>query len=99
MNILNKLNGKQNFVSFNFKSLMNLFIQTQSTPNPNFLKFLPGKIVMKEGTMDFVAPRYTTISPLARKLFTVDGVTRVFYGKDYISISKKEDIDWGVLKP
>jgi NFU1 iron-sulfur cluster scaffold homolog, mitochondrial len=46
---------------------------------------------MEDGTMDFVAARYTHISPLAKKLFTVDGVNRVFYGKDYISISKTED--------
>lgn len=66
-----------------------LFIQTKITPNPNFLKFIPtGKIVMKSGTMDITAPKYATISPLAQKLFNIDGVTRVFYGADYVSIAK-----------
>ena len=46
--------------------------------------------------MDFVAARYAYVSPLAKKLFAIDGVTRVFYGKDHISISKKEDLDWSV---
>ncbi|KRX07180.1 NIF system FeS cluster assembly, NifU-like scaffold, N-terminal [Pseudocohnilembus persalinus] len=54
---------------------------------------------MESGTMDFVAPRFTHISPMARELFNVDGVTRVFYGKDYISISKVQDVSWGELKP
>ena len=60
---------------------------------------MPGQTVMKEGTMDFVAPRFTHVSPLARKLFNIDGVSRVFYGKDYISIAKKEEVDWGDIKP
>ena len=68
-----------------------LFIQTKTTPNPNFLKFVPaGKTVMKTGTMDIAAPRFASCSPLARKLFNIDGITRVFYGYDHISVSKKE---------
>jgi hypothetical protein len=63
------------------------------------MKFLPGQPVMRDGTMDFVSARFTHASPLARKLFTIDGVTRVFYGKDYISIAKKEESDWGTIKP
>ena len=47
--------------------------------------------------MDFVAVRYTHVSPLAKKLFSIDGINRVFYGRDYISISKKEDSDWNVF--
>eukprot|EP01015_Nassula_variabilis_P020064 TRINITY_DN3448_c0_g1_i9.p1 TRINITY_DN3448_c0_g1~~TRINITY_DN3448_c0_g1_i9.p1 ORF type:complete len:194 (+),score=45.04 TRINITY_DN3448_c0_g1_i9:65-646(+) len=74
--------------------------RTKTTPNPNFLKFIPnGKVVMEEGTMDFVAARYAHVSPLAKKLFTIDGVTRVFFGRDFVSISKKEDADWNTLKP
>lgn len=46
--------------------------------------------------MDFVAPRYAHVSPLAKKLFGIDGVNRVFYGKDHIAVSKKEDLDWEV---
>ena len=68
-----------------------LFIQTKTTPNPNFLKFLPtGKTVMKTGTLDIAAMRYATCSPLARKLFSLEGITRVFYGYDHISVAKKE---------
>lgn len=68
----------------------NIFIQTKTTPNPNFLKFIPsGKTVMKTGTMDIAASRYASCSPLARKLFNLDGITRVFYGYDHISVAKK----------
>ena len=64
------------------------------------MKFIPGgKIVMNDGTMDFVAARFTHVSPLARKLFNIDGINRVFYGKDFISIAKQETIDWGEIKP
>lgn len=81
-----------------------LFIRTNQTPNPSFLKFLPGRTIMEEGTMDFAAPRYAAISPLARDLFNVSskqiqGVTRVFYGKDYIAIGKQDEVDWSILKP
>lgn len=80
--------------------LRNLFIQTKPTPNPSSLKFVPGKEVMPtDQTMDFSSIRFTHISPLARKLFGIDGVTRVFYGKDFISVTKKDDLDWAVLKP
>lgn len=47
--------------------------------------------------MDFVAPRYSYVSPLARKLFAIDGVKRVFYGPDYISVAKKEELEWSVI--
>ena len=74
-----------------------LFIQTQKTPNPNFLKFIPiSKLVMgSDDPVDIDSPEKAfNVSPLARKLFKVDGVTHVFYGKDYISISKKEESNW-----
>jgi hypothetical protein len=54
---------------------------------------------MKSGTMDITALKYASPSPLARKLFAIEGVTRVFYGADYISIAKDESIDWQSLKP
>lgn len=77
-----------------------LFVQTKTTPNPNFLKFIPtGKTVMKSGTMDITALKYASVSPLARKLFAVDGITRVFYGSDYVSIAKAENADWQAIKP
>ena len=78
----------------------NLFIKDAATPNPLSRKFIPGKPVMPDsGTMDFSHVRYTHISPMARKLFSVDGVSRVFFGKDFISITKEESVDWAVLKP
>ena len=76
-----------------------LFIRAIDTPNPNFMKFMPGEIVLEEGTLDFAAPRYTNISPMARKLFEIDGVERVFYGRDYVSVGKTEEEEWDVLKP
>lgn len=86
----------------NRRILFQLFIQTQKTPNPNFLKFVPtAKVVMgAEDPVDISTPEQAfQISPLARKLFRVEGVTHVFYGKDYISISKKEESNWNELKP
>lgn len=80
-----------------FRSFRAIFIQTKQTPNPDFLKFIAnGQVFMETGTMDFVAARYTHVSPLARKLFAIDGVKRVFYGPDYISIAKKEEFEWSV---
>jgi len=53
----------------------------------------------QEQTMDFSSIRFTHISPLARSLFGIEGIVRVFYGKDYISVTKKDDLDWNVVKP
>lgn len=50
-------------------------------------------------TMDFSSIRFTHISPLARKLFQIEGIVRVFYGKDFISVTKKDDLDWNIVKP
>ncbi|XP_030634795.1 NFU1 iron-sulfur cluster scaffold homolog, mitochondrial [Chanos chanos] len=78
----------------------NMFIQTQDTPNPNSLKFLPGRIVLDSGTMDFAAPRDAYCSPLARQLFRIDGVKSVFLGPDFITITKtNSDVEWKVIKP
>ena len=76
-----------------------MFIQTEHTPNPQTLKFLPGRVVMGEGTAFFQNKSESTDSPLAKKLFTVEGVTGVFLGSDFITITKNEDLDWQVLKP
>lgn len=77
-----------------------MFIQTQDTPNPNSLKFLPGCIVLESGTMDFAGPRDAYTSPLARQLFRIDGVKSVFLGPDFITITRTDvDCDWKVLKP
>jgi len=70
-----------------------LFIQTQKTPN--FLKFNNKLVMGSDDPVDIDSPEKAfNVSPLARKLFKVDGVTHVFYGKDYISISKKEESNW-----
>ena len=75
-----------------------MFIQTEATPNPATLKFLPGRSVMPEGTLDIRDPRAAGRSPLARRLFAVDGVTGVFYGSDFVTVTKR-DGDWQHLKP
>lgn len=76
-----------------------MFIQTEETPNPQTLKFLPGREVMAQGTADFPNIDAAKQSPLAQKLFGIEGVAGVFFGHDFISITKEEDRDWMVLKP
>ncbi|WP_173934680.1 NifU family protein [Chelativorans sp. Marseille-P2723] len=76
-----------------------MFIQTEATPNPATLKFLPGRVVLEQGTADF--RDYETAqaaSPLAARLFEVPGVTGVFFGFDFITVTK-EDAEWQHLKP
>ena len=76
-----------------------MFIQTEDTPNPNTLKFLPGNTVLNKGTAEFTNIESATKSNLAKILFEVKGVTRVFFGLDFISVTKEEQIDWDILKP
>jgi Fe-S cluster biogenesis protein NfuA len=76
-----------------------MYIQTEQTPNPATLKFLPGKAVMESGTADFASAGAAERSPLARRLFAVEGVARVFLGNDFVSITKTGDQEWHVLKP
>ena len=76
-----------------------MFIQTEQTPNPQTLKFLPGKVVMNEGTAFFQNIDKTSNSPLAKRLFGVGGVTGVFFGSDFITITKIDSLDWQVIKP
>ena len=76
-----------------------MFIQTEQTPNPQTLKFLPGKVVMDEGTAFFQNIDKTSNSPLAKKLFDVDGVTGVFFGSDFITVTKNDSLDWQMMKP
>jgi Fe-S cluster biogenesis protein NfuA len=76
-----------------------MFIQTEPTPNPATLKFLPGKSVMPSGTADFASPGAAERSPLARRLFAIDGVARVFLGSDFVSVTKTGEHEWHVLKP
>jgi Fe-S cluster biogenesis protein NfuA len=77
-----------------------MFIQTEQTPNPATLKFLPGKPVMASGSAELTDPEAARrLSPLAARLFEVDGVTGVYLGADFISVSKAEAQEWHLLKP
>lgn len=77
-----------------------MFIQTEQTPNPLTVKFLPGRDVLGDGAADFTqAEQAEDVSPLAAKLFTVDGVQGVYLGGDFISVTKSEGDDWYMLKP
>lgn len=75
-----------------------MFIQTEATPNPATLKFIPGQPVLASGTLDFRAPEESESSPLASRLFQIDGVTGVFFATDFIAVTKDE-ADWQHLKP
>ena len=75
-----------------------MFIQTESTPNPATLKFLPGQSVLETGTADFPSTETAAASPLARRLFGVEGVTGVFLGSDFVTVTKEEGRDWDHLK-
>ena len=74
-------------------------IQTEITPNPASLKFLPGKIVMEKGTADFRNVEEAKRSPFALNLFKIDGVEGVFFGSDFISITKNDNHEWQMLRP
>lgn len=77
-----------------------MFIQTEATPNPSTLKFLPGREVMGSGTADFAdAEGAARRSPLAARLFAVDGVSGVFLGSDFVTVAKADGVEWKVLKP
>jgi NFU1 iron-sulfur cluster scaffold homolog, mitochondrial len=76
-----------------------MFIQTQPTPNPATLKFLPGQDVSPSTPYEFTTREEAAASPLASALFGVNGVTGVFFGADFVSITKDEDADWSVVKP
>ncbi|KAK6144669.1 hypothetical protein DH2020_021489 [Rehmannia glutinosa] len=82
-----------------FRQRRSMFIQTQSTPNPASLMFYPGKSVMDTGSADFPNARSAMSSPLAKTLFGIDGITRVFYGSDFVTVTKSEDTSWDFLKP
>ncbi|WP_298679513.1 NifU family protein [uncultured Lentibacter sp.] len=76
-----------------------MFIQTESTPNPATLKFLPGQTVLATGTADFPTAESAATSPLARRIYAVDGVTGVFLGTDFVTVTKGESIEWDHIKP
>ena len=76
-----------------------MFIQTESTPNPATLKFLPGQTVLEAGTADFPSAEAAAKSPLAARIFAVDGVSGVFFGNDFVTVTKAEATDWDHIKP
>lgn len=76
-----------------------MFIQTEATPNPATLKFLPGKPVLGSGTKDFRDAEAAAVSPLAMALFSVSGVSGVFLGSDFVTVTKMDDADWQHIKP
>lgn len=75
-----------------------MFIETETTPNPSTLKFLPGKQVMPSGTRDFASPEDAEASPLAQALFDTGEVTGVFFGADFVSVTAGPGSDWSALK-
>ncbi|WP_168453386.1 NifU family protein [Sphingopyxis microcysteis] len=76
-----------------------MLIETESTPNPATLKFLPGQAVMTSGTRDFASPEEAEASPLASALFSLGDVTGVFFGSDFVSVTAAPDVGWSDLKP
>ncbi len=76
-----------------------MFIQTESTPNPATLKFLPGQSVLEMGTADFPTADAAGGSPLATRIFAVEGVTGVFFGTDFVTVTKADSIEWDHIKP
>jgi len=76
-----------------------MFIETEATPNPETLKFLPGRTVLETGTANFNDPDSVSASPLAEAMFGVSGVAGVFLGHDFVTITKSDALDWGDLKP
>ena len=76
-----------------------MLIETESTPNPATLKFLPGRVVMDAGTRDFASPEEAEASPLASALFSLGDVTGVFFGSDFVSVTAAPGVGWSDLKP
>lgn len=76
-----------------------MFIETETTPNPSTLKFLPGRSVMPSGTRDFATPEDAEASPLAQSLFDTGEVTGVFFGSNFVSVTAAPGVAWADLKP
>lgn len=75
-----------------------MFIQTEATPNPATLKFLPGRTVLEQGTLDITDAGQAAVSPLAERLFAIEGVSGVFFGSDFVTVTKNAG-EWQHLKP
>ena len=76
-----------------------MFIETETTPNPATLKFLPGQPVMTAGTREFTAPEDAAASPLAEALFDLGEITGVLFGRDFVAVTAAPGVSWAVLKP
>lgn len=76
-----------------------MFIQTEDTPNPATIKFLPGRELLPRGSAEYKAGEDTSRAPLVHRLFALQGVRGVFLGRDFVSVTKAEDTDWNMLKP
>lgn len=79
--------------------MQTMFIETETTPNPSTLKFLPGELVMATGTREFTSPEAAEASPLAQALFDLGDVTGVFFGRDFVSVTAAPGVEWASLKP
>ncbi|SDE75658.1 Fe-S cluster biogenesis protein NfuA, 4Fe-4S-binding domain [Sphingomonas carotinifaciens] len=79
--------------------MLPMLIETEATPNPATLKFLPGRAVMDAGTRDFATPEEATASPLAEAIFDLGDVTGVFFGRDFVSVTIAPGINWADVKP
>ncbi len=79
--------------------MQDMLIETETTPNPATLKFMPGREVMANGTRDFANPEEAEASPLAQALFDLGDVTGVFFGRDFISVTAAPGVNWPDLKP
>ena len=76
-----------------------MFIQAEETPNPNSLKFFPGQAVLGEGTAEFCCIEDADSSPLAKRLFALEGIDNVLLSDDFLSVNKAPDVDWFTLRP
>jgi len=76
-----------------------MFIETETTPNPASLKFMPGRQVMPSGTREFPSPEAAEASPLAQAIFDTGEVTNVFFGSDFIAVTAAPGVEWSALKP
>lgn len=76
-----------------------MFIQTENTPNPATVKFLPGQTMLEHGSIEYSSADEAQYSPLAQRLFSLQGVKGIFLGRDFVSVTKAGDTDWVMLKP
>ncbi|XP_033741998.1 NFU1 iron-sulfur cluster scaffold homolog, mitochondrial-like [Pecten maximus] len=92
--------GTHKLPTFGCQQVRTMFIQTQDTPNPNSIKYIPGTSVLEQGTIDFPNYQAAHCSPLARQLFRIEGVKGVFFGTDFITVTKvDDDVEWKILNP